>query len=197
MSVLSEAKHQSMLSQFPDSDAFEFDQLPDDVDALREQVTALREELSQCKQALQEAANKNCADANQMMQLRQQLAQRDYLIHDLGSIAFESKMPTASSGVGYSHRIASSFAVFSADETWISKINAILPDVHCFQEISKATPDSLRTADTIWIQPKDMSYDTFWRIIIAARKSNTPVRVFPFADITSCATLLVHADISR
>lgn len=197
MSLLSEAKHQSLLCQFPVEQNSTFEEMPDSVEALQEQVIALREELSRCRQALQDASSNNGSGTNKTAQLQRQLSQRDYLLHDLGSIVFNSKMPTVSQGAGFPYRTASYFAVFSADEAWIQNMDTKLPDVVFFRELPKGNTEILRTADMIWIQPKDMSYDTYRRIILEARKSDIPVRVFPFTDVTSCATLLVQADISR
>ena len=129
--------------------------------------------------------------------MKQDLSHRDYLVHDLSNIVFDSKLPTVSKNSGFPYRTASYFAVFSADEAWIKDMDAKLPDVLFFKELPKGNPEILRTADTIWIQPKDLSYDAYRRIITEARKNNVPVRIFPFTDATSCAVLLVQTDISR
>lgn len=197
MALLNEAKHQSTVNQFPISQETDFADMPDTVEALQDQVMALKEELAQCRQALQDATNNSGIGANKTAQLQRQLAQRDFLIHDLGSIVFDSKIPTVSQNIGFPYRTASYFAVFSADDAWIKSMDIKLPDVVFFRELPKGNPEILRTADTIWIQPKDMSYDDYRRIIVEARKADIPVRVFPFTDVTSCATLLVQADISR
>ena len=197
MALLNEAKHQSTVNQFPISQESDFADMPDTVEALQDQVMALKEELAQCRQALQDATNNSGIGANKTAQLQRQLAQRDFLIHDLGSIVFDSKIPTVSQNIGFPYRTASYFAVFSADDAWIKSMDIKLPDVVFFRELPKGNPEILRTADTIWIQPKDMSYDDYRRIIVEARKADIPVRVFPFTDVTSCATLLVQADISR
>lgn len=197
MSLLGEAKHQTLVSQLPVTQDNDFDEMPGTVEALQEQVTALREELAMCRQTLQDAKNTSVASANQIIQLKQELNHRDYLVHDLSNIIFDSKLPTVSKNSGFPYRTASYFAVFSADEAWIKNMDAKLPDVLFFREIPKGNPEILRTADTIWIQPKDMSYDEYRRIIIEARKFSVPVRIFPFTDATSCAVLLVQTDISR
>ena len=129
--------------------------------------------------------------------MQRQLAQRDYLIHDLSSIVFESKIPTAPNGNNFPYHLASNYIVFAMDEAWLKNMHAKLPDISFFQKLTKANSDVLRNSDTIWIQPKDMSFDDYRRIIIEARKSEVPVRIYPFADANSCAALMVHADISR
>ena len=197
MSLLDEAKHQTLVSQLPVTQDNEFEEMPENSEDLEAQVIALREELTKCRQALQDAINSSTASADQILRLKQDLSHRDYLVHDLSNIVFDSKLPTASNHSGFPYRTASYFAVFSADETWIKDMDAKLPDVLFFKELPKANPEILRTADTIWIQPKDLSYDAYRRIITEARKNNVPVRIFPFTDATSCAVLLVQTDISR
>lgn len=197
MALLGEAKHQTLVSQLLSAQGSDFSGIPNTVEELQDQVIALREELSQCRQALQDATNKNIAGANHIAQLQLELNNRDLLTHDLSNILFDSKMPTVSRASGFPHHTASYFAVFSEDESWIKEMDAKLPDVLFFRDIPKGNPELLRTADTIWIQPKDMSYDKYRGIITEARKFSVPVRIFPFADVTSCAVLLVQTDISR
>ena len=197
MALLGEAKHQSQFNQLTVSEEIDFDDMPDTVEELQAQVTALKEELAQCRQALQNASGKNNASINQTTQMQRQLAQRDYLIHDLSSIVFESKIPTAPNGNNFPYHLASNYVVFAMDEAWLKNMHAKLPDISFFQKLTKANSDVLRNSDTIWIQPKDMSFDDYRRIIIEARKSEVPVRIYPFADANSCAALMVHADISR
>jgi hypothetical protein len=72
-----------------------------------------------------------------------------------------------------------------------------LPDILFFSNLTKANCKTLRSTDTIWIQPKDMSFDEYRYILAEARKTDIPVRIFPFDDANSCASLMVHADISR
>lgn len=197
MSLLSEAKHQSLVNQASVVQDTESKQMPDTVEALQEEVLALREELSQCRKALQDATNNSGSGANRMNTLQKQLALRDYLIHDLSTLVFDTKIPTASSGAGFPYHTASYLAVFSADDSWIRSMDVKLPDVFFFREMPKDSSEILRSADTIWIQPKGMSHDQFRKIIAEARKSDVPIRVFPFYDVNSCAALLVQADISR
>lgn len=197
MSLLSEAKHQSLVNHTSGLQDTEIRQMPDTVEALQEEVLALREELSQCRQSLQDATNNSGAGTNRINTMQKQLALRDYLIHDLSTIVFDSKIPNASSGAGFPYHTASYLAVFSSDESWIRSMDVKLPDVVFFREMPKNSSEILRSVDTIWIQPKDMSHDLFRKIIAEARKSDVPVRVFPFSDVNSCAALLVQADISR
>ena len=197
MALLGEAKHQTLVSHLPVAQGSDFAGISDTVEELQDQVIALREELFQYRQALQDATNKNIAEANHIAQLQLELNNRDLLTHDLSNILFDSKMPTVSNASGFPHHTASYFAVFSEDESWIKEMDAKLPDVLFFRDIPTGNPVLLRTADTIWIQPKDMSYDKYRRIITEARKFGVPVRIFPFADVTSCAVLLVQTDISR
>lgn len=197
MALLGEAKHQTLVSHVPVSQESDFGQMPDTVEALQEQIVALREELSACRQALQNAASTSTADTNQLTQLKRELRHRDFLVHDLSRIVFDAGIPAASSNSCFPYHTASYFAVFSEDENWIRDMDSRLPDVLFFKELPKKNPEILRNADTIWIQPKDMSYDGYRRILTEARKSSIPVRVFPFADVTSCAALLMQTDISR
>jgi regulator of extracellular matrix RemA (YlzA/DUF370 family) len=197
MALLGEAKHQSQLSAFPALQESGFETLPDSVDALRDQVVTLTEALSQCRQALQDVTNNSSAGADQIAQLQRQLAHRDFLLHDLSSMVFDCQMPTAPHGAGFPYRTACVFAVFSTDEVWIRDMRQKLPNILFFHQMPKENSEILRTADTIWIQPKDMAYDEYRHIIAHARKADVPVRVFPFTDAASCATLLVQADLSR
>ena len=197
MSLLGEAKNQTLVSHLPVTQNTEFEIIPDNSEDLEAQVIALREELTKCRQALQDAINSSTASADQILQLKQDLNHRNFLVHDLSNIVFDSKLPTATKHSGFPYRTASYFAVFSADDAWIKDMDEKLPDVLFFKEFPKANPEILRTADTIWIQPKDLSYDAYRRIITEARKNNVPVRIFPFTDATSCAVLLVQTDISR
>ena len=197
MALLGEAKHQTLVSQFPISQEIRFERMPDTVEELQNQVTALREELSQCKLTLQDVTNNSIAGANQIAQLKRELSYRDFLIHDLSNIVFDSRMPTVPNGSGFPCRTASIFIVFSTDEIWITSMKTKLPDVLFFKEMPKGNPEIFRTADTIWIQPKNMSYDEYRRFITESRRANVPVRIFPFSDVTSCAVLLVQTDISR
>lgn len=197
MALLGEAKHQSQFNQIPVSQDPASEALPDTIDELKTQVVALREELSQCRQALQDAANKSNAGTNQKAQLQRQLAHRDYLIHDLSTVVFHSKLPTNPNGGNFPYRIASNYVVFSTDEGWLNNMHAKLPDVSFFSKLTKANCKTLRSTDTVWIQPKDMSFDEYRSILAEARKSDIPVRIFPFEDTNSCASLMVHADIAR
>ena len=197
MSLLGEAKHQSVISHFPASQESGFEQIPDTVDALQEQVIALREELSQCRQALRDATSNSSTGATHVMQLQRQLAHRDCLLHDLSNIVFASRIPTTPHAAGFPHRTASNFVVFSSDAVWCQRMKSKLPDILFFQGITKENIEILRSTDTVCIQPKDMSYEEYRRIIVEARKADVPVRILPFTDVTSCATLLVQADISR
>jgi len=197
MALLGEAKHQSQFNQIPVSQEPTLEELPDAVDELKAQVIALREELSQCRQALQDVANKNSAGTNQKEQLQRQLTHRDYLIHDLSTVVFNSKLPTNPNGKNFPYRTASNYVVFSTDEAWLKNMHEKLPDILFFSKLTKANCKTLRSSDTIWIQPKDMSFDEYRYILAEARKSDIPVRIFPFDDANSCASLMVHADISR
>lgn len=109
MALLAEAKHQSQFSQIPVSQESASEELPDAVDELKAQVIALREELSQCHQALQDVANKNSARTNQKEQLQRQLTHRDYLIHDLSTVVFNSKLPINPNGGNFPYRVASNY----------------------------------------------------------------------------------------
>lgn len=197
MALLGEAKHQSQFNQIPVSSEPESEELPDAVDELKAQVIALKEELSQCRQALQDVANKNSAGTNQKAQLQRQLAHRDYLIHDLSTVVFNSKLPTTPNSSSFPYRTASNYVVFSTDEAWLKNMHEKLPDILFFSKLTKANCKTLRSADTIWIQPKDMTFDEYRYILAEARKSDIPVRIFPFEDANSCASLMVHADFSR
>jgi hypothetical protein len=197
MALLGEAKHRSHLNTFPVFQDTDSGELPDTVEELQAQVIALREELSQCKQSLQEVSSKSGSSSNQISQIKRHISNRDVLIHDLSSIVFKTKLPTATNSTGFPYRIASSFVVFAADEAWLKQINKCLPDILYFSKIAKGTSDVLRSMDTIWIQPNDMSFDEYRRILTEARKHDVPVRIFPFTDVISCASLIAHADISR
>ena len=197
MALLGEAKHQSQFNQISVSQEPALEELPDAVDELKAQVIALKEELSQCRQALQDVANKNSAGANQKEQLQRQLTHRDYLIHDLSTVVFNSKLPTNPNGKNFPYRTASNYVVFSTDEAWLKNMHEKLPDILFFSKLTKANCKTLRSSDTIWIQPKDMSFDEYRYILAEARKSDIPVRIFPFEDANSCASLMVHADIAR
>lgn len=197
MSLLGEAKHQSAMSQIPVSQEPEFGLMPDTVEALQEEVAALRQELSQCRQALQDTTSQGSAGTNQILQLQRQLSYRDFLIHDLSGIVFDAKIPTASVNTSSSYRTASNFTVFTADKAWSSHMNKALPDVRIFHEITNECKEVLRSSDTVWIQPKDLSFEDYRRILSEARRSDVPIRIFPFADVASCAALLVQADICR
>lgn len=197
MALLGEAKHQSQFNQIPVSQEPASEELPDTVDELKAQVIALREELSQCRQALQDEANKNSARANQKALLQHQLTHRDYLIHDLSTVVFNSKLPINPNGGNFPYRTASNYVVFSTNEAWLKNMHEKLPDILFFSKLTKANCKTLRSTDTIWIQPKDMSFDEYRYILAEARKSDIPVRIFPFDDANSCASLMVHADISR
>ena len=197
MALLGEAKHQSQLNQLPVSEEIDFEDMPDTVEELQAQVTALKEELAQCRHALQSASGNSNASVNQTTQLQRQLAHRDYLVHDLSNIVFASNIPTAPNGNNFPYHLASNYVVFGTDEAWLNSMQAKLPDVSFFQKLSKANSDVFRHSDTIWIQPKDMSFDDYRRIITEARKSEVPVRIYPFTDANSCATLMVHADFAR
>jgi regulator of replication initiation timing len=197
MALLGEAKHQSQFNQIPVSQEPVSEELPDTVDELKAQVIALREELSQCRQALQDEANKNSAGANQKALLQHQLTHRDYLIHDLSTVVFNSKLPTNPNAGNFPYRTASNYVVFSTDEAWLKNMHEKLPDIQFFPKLTKANCKTIRSTDTIWIQPKDMSFDEYRCILAEARKSDIPVRIFPFDDANSCASLMVHADISR
>ena len=197
MALLAEAKHQSQFSQIPVSQESASEELPDAVDELKAQVIALREELSQCHQALQDVANKNSARTNQKEQLQRQLTHRDYLIHDLSTVVFNSKLPINPNGGNFPYRVASNYVVFSTDEGWLNNMHEKLPDIQFFPKLTKANCKTIRSTDTIWIQPKDMSFDEYRCILAEARKSDIPVRIFPFDDANSCASLMVHADIAR
>ena len=197
MALLGEAKHQTLLSQLPVTQETAFEEMPDTVDALQAEVTALREELSRYKQTLQDATNIGMSSEKQIVKLKKELRNQDLLVQDLRNIVFDFKSPVVSKGFHFPYRTASYFAVFSTDEVWIKNMDAKLPDILFFKEIPKGNSEILRTADTIWIQPKDMSVDEYQRIIAEAKKSNIPVRIFPSADVTSCAVLLIQNDISR
>lgn len=197
MALLGEAKHQSQFNQIPVSQEPVSEELPDTVDELKAQVIALREELSQCRQALQDEANKNSAGANQKALLQHQLTHRDYLIHDLSTVVFNSKLPINPNGGNFPYRTASNYVVFSTDEAWLKNMHEKLPDILFFSKLTKANCKTIRSTDTIWIQPKDMSFDEYRCILAEARKSDIPVRIFPFDDANSCASLMVHADIAR
>lgn len=197
MALLGEAKHQSVVTQLPLSSQTDFASMPDTVEALQDQVASLREELSHYKQLLQDVTNKTSTDANHLAQLQRQLTFRDYLVHDLSSIVFDSKIPKVPQDTGGFHRTASYFTVFSADKDWCSAMKTKLPDVQFFQKITKENAAVLRTADMIWILPKGLSYEEYRQILMEARKSDIPIRIFPFADIASCTALLVQTDISR
>jgi len=197
MALLGEAKHQSLVTQLPCSQDDAFEQLPETVEELQAQVIALREELSHYKQTLQDFNNQSNVGASQLAQLQRQHTHRDILVHDLSSNVFHEKMPTISKGANFPYHTSSYFAVFSVDDAWIQDMKSKLPDVLFLQDIPKGNPYIFKRMETIWLQPKNMSYDTYWRIIIEARKAEVPVRVLPFSDVISCATLLVHADILR
>ena len=197
MTLLSEAKHQSQLNQLPISNETVSDVIPNTVEELQAQVIALKEELAQCKQALQNVNSKNTESINQTSQLQRQLAHRDYLVHDLSSIVFESKIPTTHNSGNFPYHLASKYVVVGMDENWLESIHKKLPDISFIKKVTKANAEVLRTSDAIWIQPKDMSFDDYRHIILEARKSEVPVRIYPFDDANSCAALMVHADISR
>lgn len=197
MALLGEAKHQSLVTQLPGSQDDPFEQLPETVEELQAQVIALREELSHYKQTLQDFNNQSNVGASQLAQLQRQHTHRDILVHDLSSIVFHEKMPIISKGANFPYRTSSYFAVFSVDDSWIQDMQSKLPDILFLHDIPKRNPEIFKSMETIWVQPEHMPHDTYWRIIIEARKAEVPVRILPFADATSCATLLVHADISR
>jgi hypothetical protein len=169
MALLGEAKHQSQINQIPIFQEPTSEELPDTVDELKAQVIALKEELSQYRQALQDAANKNNAGTNQKAQLQRQLSHRDYLIHDLSNVVFNSKLPINPNAGHFPYRIASNYVVFSTDESWLNNMHAKLPDILFFSKLTKANCKTIRTADTIWIQPKDMTFDEYRYILAEAR----------------------------
>lgn len=196
MALLGEARHQTLISQSPASRSDTFDGMPESVEELQEQVTLLKEELSQYKQALQNASAEIKAEKDRNAQLQNRLTHRDLELQDLRNILFGIEDASFSLGIKFPYRTASQIVVFSGDPSWVGKMKAQLPDVLFFLQVSKGNPNALRTADTIWIQPRDLPYREYQRIIAQAETFDTPIRIFPSTDVSACAALLARADIS-
>ena len=196
MSVLGEARHQTRISQFPVSQTDDFESIPNSVEELQEQISVLKEELLQCKQALQDATAEIRSTQDQNTQLKQRLTNRNSELQDLSNIVFGKNEQRISLGVIFPYRTASHIVVFAEDISWITTMKVNLPDIIFFHDVAKVNSEALRKADLIWIQSKDMSHATYQRIINEARKSDIPVRFFPFSETTACAALLAKTDIS-
>ncbi len=196
MALLSEAKHQSHISQISVEQTDDYETLPDTIEGLQEQLRTLKEELTQYKHALQEADYEIRSAQNQVAHLQRKLSDHNLELQDLSDIVFGTDTSSLPLGVCFPYRTASHIVVFAEDESWAANTKAKLPDVLFFHDIGKANSEPLRKADIIWIQPKGLTRLKYQRIINEARKFDTPVRIFPYVEITACAALLAKTDIS-
>lgn len=196
MSLLGEAKNQSLAVQASSPSQMRSGPVADSVEELQAQVIALQEELNQCKLTLQNTVQKNGRQTSVIAQMQKDLAHRDILLHDLSSIVFDCKIPTVSHTPDIPCHISSNYIVFSMDQEWRLQMQDKLPDIHFFSEATRENAVLFRGSEIIWIHKK-MTFEGSRRIIMEARKCNVPVRILPFADVPSCTTLLIQADLSR
>lgn len=196
MALLSEAKHQGHISQIAVQQADDYEKTPDTIEGLQEQLRSLKEELARYKQALQDADSEIRSAQNQTAHLQRTLSHHNVELQDLGNLLFGIDTPNLSLGVSFPYRTASHIAVFAEDESWVASMKTKLPDVFFCHDVTKTNLEPLRKADVIWIQSKGLTHLKYQRIVNEARKTDTPVRIFPFVEITACAALVAKADIS-
>ena len=194
LSLLGEAKNQTHCHHFASSEVTDPETVANNVETLQEQLASLKEELSQCKQVLQNAQQEVRAEQHRNQRLMKQLSGQADTIQDLSEILFDREHPESAS-CQMPYRTASNIIVFSANDVWIRNMVPLLPDVLFCCSPDKVNSDILRKADTIWIQPIDMTYTDYQKIITNAKQSGTPVRIFPSPETSTCAALLSKTDI--
>lgn len=134
------------------------------------------------KEQLREKEQKEVVDRAELAQLRETLYQlragEDAVDEDNGPL------------VDLPWQVKRQIVVFGGHDSWRKAVRPLLPGARFYDREVLPDPNTIRGAETVWLQVNAMSHTYYYRIIDVARKYDIPVRYFGSASAKKCALQL-------
>ena len=134
------------------------------------------------KEQLREKEQKEVVDRAELAQLRETLyqlrAEEDAVDEDNGPL------------VDLPWQVKRQIVVFGGHDSWRKAVRPLLPGARFYDREVLPDPNTIRGAETVWLQVNAMSHTYYYRIIDVARKYDIPVRYFGSASAKKCALQL-------